>query len=48
MLKCKKDYTQKEMNEIMKLLPTYSEKEKKEIVLLLIDLAHIYDNANLD
>ena len=41
-------YTQKQLDEIMELLPTYTEKEKKEIVLLLIDLANIYINMNID
>ena len=48
MQKCKVDYTDKEIDEIMELLPTYTEKQKKEIAFLLIDLAHIYNNANLD
>ena len=47
MAKCKSHYTKKELNEIMKLLPTYTEEEKQEIVILLIDLAKIYLNSNL-
>ena len=47
MAKCKSHFTEKELNEIVELLPTYTEEEKKEIVLLLIDLANIYLNSNL-
>lgn len=32
MTKCIQHYTQKQLDEIMELLPTYTEKEKKEIV----------------
>ena len=48
MQKCTQHYTQKQLDEIMELLPEYTAKQKKEIVLLLIDLANIYLNANLD
>ena len=48
MQKCTQYYTQKQLDEIMELLPTYTEEQKKEIVLALIDLAHIYLNTNID
>lgn len=40
------NYINEEIDSIKELLPsTYTEEEKNEIVLLLIDLAKIYSNA---
>ena len=33
MTKCEQHYTQKQLEEIMELLPTYNEEQRKEIVL---------------
>jgi hypothetical protein len=41
----KRDYTQKQLDNIMNLIIWYDEKQTKEIALLLIDLAGIYVNS---
>ena len=42
------NYTQKQLDEIIKLITNYNWKQKKEIALLLMDLANIYLNSNID
>ena len=41
------NYTKEQIVEIKELLPTYTEEEKDEIIRLLYDLAHIYNNADI-
>ncbi len=53
MIKCQKystkNYTKHQLGEIIKLLPEkYSQTQKKEIAISLIDLANIYLNTITD